>query len=336
MNTASCSDGSHEPQPTLISNEESVMSRIEPILRPLVETDRHAVGELIFASINVWYARHGCPAIFTCQPQDVEIFFETYNDLTPGCSVAAEHPETGVLMASCFYHPRESHVSLGIMTVSPNHFGLGLGAQLLQHIIDYTDTNGFTALRLTQSAINVDSFSLYNKYGFVPRYSYQDMIFSVPEKGLNLTHLDRDRVRPATLNDVDAMAAVEQEVSGVHREQDYRYCIENARSLWRVSVIESPRGDIDGFLISSRHPASNMLGPGVTRTENDAAALIAVELDHFKGGMPVAVIPMEKTALVRQMYDWGARNCEMHFCQVRGDYQPFNGVNLPAFLPETA
>jgi len=312
------------------------MAYTEPILRPLTEGDRHAVGELIFASINVWYANHGCPAIFSCQPQDVEIFFDTYNDLTPGHSIAAEHPETGVLMASCFYHPRETHVSLGIMTVSPNHFSSGLGGKLLRHIIDYTDDNGFPALRLTQSAINVDSFSLYNKYGFVPRYSYQDMIFQVPHEGLNLTHPGRDRIRPATPEDVDAMADLEQEVSGISRKTDYRYCIQNARGLWRVNIIESPAGDVDGFLMSSRHPASNMLGPGVTRSEDDAAALIAAELDQYKGRMPVAVIPMEKTKLVRQMYDWGARNCEMHFCQVRGEFQPFNGVNIPAFLPETA
>ena len=312
------------------------MNRPEPILRPLAEADHHATGELIFASINVWYQTHGCPAIYTCEPQDVEIVFDTYNDLTPGCTIAAEHPETGVLMASCFYHPREFHVSLGIMTVHPSHFGRGLGAKLLQYIIDYTDSHDYPALRLTQSAINVDSFSLYNKYGFVPRYSYQDMIFYVPESGLGLSHPGRDRVRPATSDDVAAMAVVEKEVSGITREPDYRYCIDNARGLWRVSVIESPTGDVDGFLISSRHPATNMLGPGVTRSEDDAAALIAAELDHHGSRSPVAVIPMEKTKLVRQMYEWGARNCEMHFCQVRGEFQPYQGVNMPAFLPETA
>ncbi len=308
----------------------------QPVLRSLTDADRHAVGELIFASINVWYAKHGCPDIYTCEPRDVEIFYDTYNDLSPGCSIAAEHPETGILMASCFYHPRESHVSLGIMTVSPSHFGRGLGAALLRHIIDYTDRGGFPALRLTQSALNVDSFSLYNRYGFVPRYSYQDMMFQVPAGGLNCRHPGRDRVRPAVPEDVEAMAALEQEVSGISRREDYRYCIDNARGLWHVSVVESAQGDLDGFLISSRHPASCMLGPGVTRTEDDAAALIAVELDRYQGLSPVAVIPMEKTRLVRQLYDWGGRNCEMHFCQVRGEFQPFRGVNIPAFLPETA
>jgi hypothetical protein len=35
------------------------------------------------------------------------------------------------------------------------------------------------------------------------------------------------------------------------------------------------------------------------------------------------------------MYDWGARNCELHLCQVRGEFQPFRGISMPSFLPET-
>ena len=59
------------------------------------------------------------------------------------------------------------------------------------------------------------------------------------------------------------------------------------------------------------------------------------ELDQHRGRSPVVVVPVVKERLVRQIYDWGGRNCEMHFCQVRGVMQPFRGVNLPSFLPET-
>jgi hypothetical protein len=31
----------------------------------------------------------------------------------------------------------------------------------------------------------------------------------------------------------------------------------------------------------------------------------------------------------------GAHNVETHLVQVRGQFQPFNGVSLPSFLPET-
>ncbi len=305
------------------------------ILRPMTDADQAEVAELIYASINVWYQQHGFPPIFRGGPRVTEVYYDVYNDLTPGCNVVAANPHTGRLMGSCFYHPRIRHVSLGIMNVHPNYFGTGVGGALLRHIIDYTEKNGFPALRLTQSAANVDSFSLYNKAGFVPRYNYQDMLLRVPETGLPATTRRDDRVRKATPADVAKMGELELEVSGIDREQDYRYCIENARQMWNVAVVESPTGTIDGFMISSDHPASNILGPCVARTEEDAAALIRHGLNLYKGRAPVFLVPMEKEKLVRQMYEWGARNCEMHFCQVRGTFQPFRGINMPSFLPET-
>ena len=304
-------------------------------LRPMDPDDKYEVAELIYNSINVWYRTHGYPDIFQGGPRVTEVFYDVYNDLTPGCSVVAVNLETGRLMGSCFYHPREHHVSLGIMNVHPNYFGRGVGSALLQYIIDYTDRNGYKALRLTSSAINIDSFSLYNKAGFVPHCSYQDMFIEVPETGMNKTIAAGDRVREATLDDLDAMAGLDMEVSGITREIDYRYCIENKRGFWHAAVIESTGGGIDGFMISSGHQAMNILGPCVAKTEDAAAAIVLRELDHYKGRSPVFLIPMDKTKLVRQMYDWGARNCEMHFCQVRGQYKPYNGVNMPTFLPET-
>lgn len=297
--------------------------------------DRYEVAELIYASTNAWYVQRGRPPIFQGGPRVAEIFFDVYHALEPGCAVVAENTRTGTLMGSCFYHPRQHHVSLGIMNVHPNYFGRGISSALLKHIIDYTDQHGYKALRLTQSALNLDSYSLYTRAGFVPRQAYQDMFLTVPNDGWKKTVPGADRVRPARLGDVSAMAALEMEVSGISREEDYRYCIANALGFWHVSVIEHPQGGIDGFLIASTHAAMNMLGPGVTRSAEAAAALICRELDQQRGRAPVFLIPVDQEALVRLLYDWGARNCELHFCQVRGAFQPYRGVNMPSFLPET-
>jgi GNAT superfamily N-acetyltransferase len=304
-------------------------------LRPMTAGDRFEVAELIYASINVWYQQHGLPAIFRGGPRITEVFYDAYNALEPGCAVVAENPATGRLMGSCFYHPRKHHVSLGIMNVHPNYFGRGVGHALLHSIIDYTDRHGYTALRLTQSALNLDSFSLYNRAGFVPRHAFQDLCLAVPPQGLKQSVPGAERVRPATPADVAAMAELEMGVSGISREEDYRYCIANELGFWHVAVYENPRGGIDGFMISSAHPALNMLGPCVARSEEEAAALIRCELDQHRGRSPVFLIPMDRPRLVRQLYDWGARNCELHFCQVRGQFQPFQGISMPTFLPET-
>ena len=89
-------------------------------------------------------------------------------------------------------------------------------------------------------------------------------------------------------------------------------------------------------MISSAHPAMNMLGPAVARSEADAAALVGSRDTPHRGRMPVALIPMEKEQLVRQMYAWGARNCEMHFCQVSRPFSALYRREHAQFLPETA
>lgn len=304
-------------------------------IRSIEPEDRFEVAELIYASLNVWYRLHGAPAIFKGGPQVTEAFYDVYEALDPGCAVVAENPRTGRLMGSCFYHPRKHHVSLGIMNVHPNYFGQGVGGALLREIVDYTDRNGYKALRLTQSAMNLDSFSLYNKAGFVPRCAYQDMHVQVPESGMKESVAGVDRVRDAKPEDIPSLAALEMEVSGITREQDYQYLIENREGFWHGSVLEGPGGRLDGFLFSSGHPAFNMLGPGVARSEAAMAPLILNELNHHRGRSPVFLIPVEEEELVRRLYGWGARNCELHFCQVRGEFQPFRGVNMPTFLPET-
>ncbi len=205
-----------------------------------------------------------------------------YEDLDPGCCVVAEDSDSGTLLGSCFYHPRETHVSLGIMNSHPDSFGQGVAVKLLRHITDFADREG-KPVRLVSSAMNLDSFSLYNRHGFVPRLVFQDMFAPVPDNGLTQTTSLDGRVREATLADVPAMVALEEELVGIRREKDYRYFIENRRGVWHASVIENDRGKIDGFLVSIYHPGSNMLGPGVMRTEEQATALILRELNHHAG-----------------------------------------------------
>ena len=303
-------------------------------LRPMRSDDRAEVAELIYISINHWYQLRGCAPIFQGGPEVTEVFCDVYESLDPGCGIVAESARSGRLMGSCFYHPRPHHVSLGIMNVHPNHFGRGVGRDLLQFIIDYSRQQE-KPVRLTQSALNLDSFSLYNKAGFVPRTSYQDMFIEVPPGGLSRTVPGLDRVREATLDDLPAMMQLELDVSRITREQDYRYCIENRDGFWHVSVHESSRGELAGFMISCGHTAMNMIGPGVAKTQDQAAALILRELNVHAGRSPVFLVPMACDELVRRMYDWGARNCEMHFCQVLGEFHDFQGVNMPSFLPET-
>jgi len=143
-------------------------------------------------------------------------------------------------------------------------------------------------------------------------------------------------VRDATVADVEKMVALEEQVSGIRRGKDFAYFIENKRGIWHVSVLDDGRGGIEGFLCSVNHPGSNMLGPGVMRSDEAAVKLVRAELNQYKGRSPVFLIPADHGELVRQIYKMGGRNCEIHFAQCRGNYSPAKGVAMPTFMPETA
>jgi hypothetical protein len=79
-----------------------------------------------------------------------------------------------------------------------------------------------------------------------------------------------------------------------------------------------------------------MLGPGVCRDEETAAALLHHALDaDFRGSAPVWLVPVHCGDLVRECYRWGARNVELHLASVRGPSPPMRAVSLPTFLPES-
>ena len=67
---------------------------------------------------------------------------------------------SGKIAGSCFYHPRKSHISLGIMNVSQIFLDKGIAGNLLKKIIKIAKDQSLP-VRLVSSAQNLDSFSLY-------------------------------------------------------------------------------------------------------------------------------------------------------------------------------
>ena len=301
----------------------------------MIEADVPAYAAMLKRSFNNWYRSHGWNRDrFRCPEADLAIYWEIYRQISPGHCVVAEEPSTGALMGACFYHPREHHVSLGIMSVDPAFFGRGVGRRLVNHIVEFTDSHGYDALRLVASGSNMDSFSLYNRAGLVPRAAHQDMTIAVPAAGFGPNVPHDGRVRDAGLADVPAIKELELEISGISRENDYRFCIANTVGCLHTSVFEES-GRLGGFAVSICHPAAHIVGPAFARTEEQMLALILRELDQCRSHTMLLIVPMDKRLIVETLYRLGAVNIETHLFQVRGRFQPFAGVNLPSFLPET-
>src|SRR5688572_13071825 len=193
----------------------------------LTPADYDAVAALICESTNRWYAARNMGPIFAGGAAACRVFTDVYEALDPGCCVVAEDGSSGRIIGSCFYHPRETHVSLGIMNVHPDSFGRGVAREMLRFVCDFADRAG-KPVRLVSSAMNLDSFSLYTRAGFVPRAAFQDVYVEVPPGGLALSAPAADRVRAARLEDVDAMVKLEMEIAHISRAKDYRHLIENA------------------------------------------------------------------------------------------------------------
>src|ERR1700726_2863364 len=125
-------------------------------LRSLRPDEWPAVAEVICDSIRTWYAAAGRPGRFPGGAESCLFFPQVYEALDPGCCALAVDRSNGRIAASCFYHPRPTHISLGIMTAHPDYFGTGAARLVLQSVCDLADRQA-KPLRLVSSAMNLDS-----------------------------------------------------------------------------------------------------------------------------------------------------------------------------------
>ena len=301
----------------------------EPKLRRLLPHEGPASARLIHAALDTWYRRNLNSAKFGDAWEPFQVFAEIYEALDPGCCVVAEGDD-GQLLGCAFYHPRPTHVGVGIVATDPEAGGRGIARAMMEEIIRIADG---LPLRLVSSAMNLDSFSLYTRLGFVPHQAFQDLTLEVPAAGLPGSF---PGVRPAELSDIPAMSELEFRLSGLRREHDFRFFLQFPDAPWRVMILENASGAMLGFLAASTHPACPMLGPGIAIDEPTAATLIHASLHHlFKGRTPVWLVPVSATQLVRQAYAWGARNVEIHLASTLGSMPSTTGITLPTFLPES-
>jgi len=296
--------------------------------------DWNEVALLIHSSFNIWSERNRGFRRVSGDWETMLICPRVYEALDPGCCVLVEETSSKRIAGSCFFHPRSTHVALGTMNTHPDFFGNGVASLMLKYIISDAVRRNLP-VRLKSAATNVDSFSLYNRAGFVPTRFFQDMSVKVPEEGYEISPPTGWTFRDATPDDIPQIVALEKELSSIEREKDYQFFLRNDGGIWHMSVLAGPNGELGGFLASVNDPSINMLGPGLARDEMMTAALVRGELNFHRGRSPVWLVPSCSQKLVAAMYAIGAKNCDLHISQVLGDYTPETGVVLPTSLPET-
>ena len=197
--------------------------------------DSNEVAEVIYRSLNDWYRIHRGIESFAPSRESMLIFPRVYESLDPGCCVAAVDPENGRIAAISFFIRARPHISLGIADAHPDYWGKGRPAPFS------TKPSVLPARRnspsvLSRSAMNFESFNLYNSRGFVPFAFFQDMTVKVPEGGFDVNPPAGVELANATLDDVDEMAELEYRLCGIRRDSDLRYFVENREGIWAMSL----------------------------------------------------------------------------------------------------
>lgn len=306
-------------------------------LTTLKPGDNEAVARLLHHALVHWYeSRLRQGAKFGDSHEPFLLFPEVYEALDPGECVAARYAQTQQLLGVCFSHERETHVAIGIVATAPEAGGRGVARRMMESVLEKARRLGKPA-RLVSSLMNLDSFSLYTRLGFVPGAIFQDMLITVPETGMAApAPLGIDRVREARPDEAARIADFEQSLQGIRREKDFAFFLRNEVGAWRVLVSEGADGSLNGFLAMSTHPSFIMIGPGVAAEEETAAALLWHALDGLRGRTLVFLVPCAVAGLVRTAYSWGARNVELHVAQSTAPVASARGVVFPTFMPETA
>ncbi len=305
-------------------------------IRPLTTQDWSEEADLIYRSLNTWYREHRGVDLVSGPVDSMLLYPRIYETMDPGCCLLAVDPTSGRIAASCYYHPRTKHISLGMLNVHPDFFGKGAGSAVLRRIIAIAQEKGLP-LRLISSAMNMESFALYNRYGFKPVQFFQDMLLPIPKEGFPIEPPDGMAVRDATEDDIVFIAVLEENLYGIEREKDWRFFFENQHKIWGLSVVEDLKsGTLLGACASVCDLGSHMIGPGVATSEEAMKWLICYEANRYPGNKPILLIPSSALTLRKELFSLGATICEMHITQVLGEARVPSGVVLPSFMPETA
>lgn len=298
--------------------------------------EQEAVARLLHRSLVEWYeSRLRQGSRFGDSHEAFRLFPQVYEALDPGECVVAREPETGELLGVCFSHERETHIGVGIVASSPEAAGRGVARAMMEEVLAKAAALGKPA-RLVSSLLNLDSFSLYTRLGFVPGAIYQDLILRVPDAGMpQPAPPGVEAVRTARTDEAERIADFEHSLCGIRRLKDHDFFLRNEVGAWRVFVAEDHDGSLGGFLVASVHPDFQMIGPGAAADETVATALLWSALDGLRGRNIVFLVPCAAAGLVRTAYSWGARNIELHVAQSTAPCPPPRGVVFPTFLPES-
>ena len=290
-------------------------------VRPMTVADVPAVGQIIAEAFNDVWQRHGFPAPWP-RPETAELMTGVYAGYPEARGFVAECD--GTLVGSGFAHIRGDKAGIGPVTVAPEAQSRGVGRALMARLLE--ETGGCSSVRLIQDPFNNASFSLYSKLGFVPRDVVARFVTEDPRPAQSGNSC---AVRAMTADDLESVAALDEQKTGMSRPPDYALLM----SLGRQLVCQRD-GCLTGFLCRVPTDDEVMLGPGAAETLDDLQALLCEAL-RVPGPRRMRLwLTASQHDLLRCVFDAGFVISSISTYMVKGAWQPPPGPHFMAMFPE--
>jgi len=286
-----------------------------PTITTVLPEQADAVGTLVYESFREIAERHNFEPAFGT-PELAQFVVRLLAQTEGNESYLLE--EDGRPLACNFGDERDEVVGIGPVAVAVDQQGHGFGRQVMEALIERSERNGFTSLRLVQSAYNMQSFALYHRLGFEVRTMLAIMKGRPPAD-----EQPAQAIRDYTPADLDACDALHRDVMGFGRRHD----LEMFASFATPVVVERD-GQIAGYL--TRFPGEDVfVMHGVARDERALRDVIIGTAQAEDGDMAIT-IPSSQAETLRWAMAGGFRLGELGSYMVRGDYQQPMGAWIPS------
>ena len=289
-------------------------------IRSMQEGDIPRVGEIMVTAFNDVFRRHGYPEPFPSAEVGISLA-RGYLSLEPGqCFTASLY---GQIVGSGFLHLRGSSAGIGPITVDPTCQRNGIGRAIMQAVIDAGSQ--CRSLRLVQDSFNVVSFPLYTKLNFVVRGTAASLV----GHEIHAARVVSVEIREWTAQDIGMVAALDTELTGIERVQDFRYFLDQPPQL-----IGFVAGKPAGYLCYLRTGAGTFLGPAAATEQSVLRELILRAAELEQGKALRLRFPTRHAELLQELLALGFQVESLQTYMVRGPWEVPPGVDLLALFPE--
>lgn len=258
------------------------------------------------------------------------------NAASDGCFAAESEGLVCGTTASIIYDHQLAWI--GMVLVSPDHRGRGIGTALLKKCLTYLDSQGPLTVKLDATP---QGMPIYQQLGFDPEYEIERWEFSPPETGRCVRpcaptgdELERrapdapgaaqeeggeleieDHMRNTAGSALDAILAVDQAVFGANRSELLLSLHHDAPELtataWR-------RGTLAGYTLGRHGRYADQLGPWIGQDEEAAGEVFKSFLKH-SARERLVVDCLKSNPLARSLLDTaGFKFCRPLTRMVRG------------------